>query len=1139
LHATLFWPFYGSLVVVLALTGASEGPLAAGPSEVVDGSRLAQAAGSPLLRKKAATKLTLGLDTLSAEYQAHQQAVRRGAAEPGDFSAQAAIAQAVDEFEETVAIDAVAAGDPQDLKAALEPLGAEVKAIAGRIVSARVPLSQLSALESLDSLQLARPALFFSRIGSVTSQGDVAQYSNLARATFGVNGAGQLVGVLSDSFNCSGDGSYAADQASGDLPAGVSILDDTAPVCADEGRAMAQIVHDVAPGAGLAFHTATNGAADFAQGIRDLAAAGASVIVDDIGYYAEPFFQDGVVAQAVDEVTAQGVAYFSAAGNDGRQSYEAPFRRSGFVVDLGAGPEEFHDFDPGPGVDIWQQFDFDGNDRLFSLQWDQPFFSVSGSPGSASDIDFCVSTTPSTAGLLGCSATSNVGGDPLEGIFLSGSGTFYFAILHYDGPYPGLIKYLWLRGASNLEYATNSPTVFGHPNAAGAMSVGAADYRDTPAFGTTPPRLEPFSSAGGIPILFDTSGNPTYVLRQKPDFTAPDGGNNTFFGSDVEPDGFPNFFGTSAAAPHAAGVAALMLQVDPSLTPAAIKMALKDSAIDIVARDNGAPVGVGFDNDSGAGLIDAEVAVDSVFDLEPIWLPNAPAQVNHQWTFISAPSGFANPIVITGPPTYAGADPGVARVRNVSRAGFGLRFAEWDYLDGAHAVEEIAYSVVEQGRHTLSDGSVAEAGRFSLGGTGAWQSVAFSAPFASVPQLFLTAQTANGGQTVSVQARNVTKNGFQAALFEQESLMDGHVPETIGYLAIRSPKGSGRITIDGAATPYLLQTLNLNERWAPVLSQRLKLEEERSRDPEIGHVDETVHVLALGNQMFAQQVTSNGFDTTALRQLPMNAVLAPMEWGIMRGIDDRWQTLPFAKTYNNPIVVAKPVANNGGDPGVIRMRNRRGTDIELRYDEWDYLDGFHPAQEEVFYLVSEAGNHNVGGLTVEARQLSTNKLGRAGQWEGVSFTPLRFTTPPAVFSSVMTYLGADAVTTRIRNLDALGFDIAMDEQESKSDGHTNETLGWIALRTGPGTTADGRKLRVFFKSVDGTLTPTAYGLGAPTAHRFPTIIGDVDSTVGADPVFLRYADPNRTQIQLKLAEEQSADNETGHVPENVGVFIGE
>ena len=90
----------------------------------------------------------------------------------------------------------------------------------------------------------------------------------------------------------------------------------------DEGRAMLQIVHAVAPGASLAFYTAEDSEADFATGIGALAAAGATVIADDVAYFDEPFFQDGIVAQAVDAVEAKGVAYFSAAGNDGTLSYE-------------------------------------------------------------------------------------------------------------------------------------------------------------------------------------------------------------------------------------------------------------------------------------------------------------------------------------------------------------------------------------------------------------------------------------------------------------------------------------------------------------------------------------------------------------------------------------------------------------------------------------------------------------------------------------------------------------------------------------------------------------------------------------------------------------------------------------------------
>ena len=119
---------------------------------------------------------------------------------------------------------------------------------------------------------------------------------------------------------------------------------------------------------------------------------------------------------------------------------------------------------------------------------------------------------------------------------------------------------------------------------------------------------------------------------------------------------------------------------------------------------------------------------------------------------------------------------------------------------------------------------------------------------------------------------------------------------------------------------------------------------------------------------------------------------------------------------------------------------------------------------------------------------------------------------PVVLASVMTYNGADTVTTRIDNLDLSGFDLAMDEQESKADGHVTETLGWIAIQSGTGTTAEGRKLEVFFEQLDHVLTPVVY----TTGHRHPTVLGDVDSTYEADPVSLRYASPTNAKIELML-----------------------
>ena len=138
-----------------------------------------------------------------------------------------------------------------------------------------------------------------------------------------------------------------------------------------------------APGADLAFHTANGGQANFASGIVELATvADADVIVDDIFYFAEPFFQDGIIAQAVETVTDLGVVYVSSAGNQKRNSYESFFRNSGVAGAVGTR----HDFDPGPGVTTLQTITVPQGRTPFSLQWDQPFFSISGAPGASSDL---------------------------------------------------------------------------------------------------------------------------------------------------------------------------------------------------------------------------------------------------------------------------------------------------------------------------------------------------------------------------------------------------------------------------------------------------------------------------------------------------------------------------------------------------------------------------------------------------------------------------------------------------------------------------------------------------------------------------------------------------------------------------------
>ena len=536
----------------------------------------------------------------------------------------ASVAQVVDG---KVLIDAVATGQGSELLAELEALGLERGSAFGRMVSGWLPVGALELAAELGTLQAARPAVALSQVGSVTSEGDPAMFSDLARLFFGVKGRRITIGSLSDSYDCL-EGA-AGDIAGGDLPPArrITILDDSACPGSDEGRAMMQLIRDVAPRANQAFHTAFGGQADFANGIVELAnQAGSEVVVDDVIYFAEPMFQDGIIAQAVDQVKAQGVAYFSSAGNGGRNSWDSA--DNGFVDSgvTGAFGGARHDFDPGPGVDDLQSFIIAPGTTIFAFQWDEPAASVGvGAPGSASDVDILVYDADGEFTTIG-GFSFNIDGDPIEvfGIVNNTDGNLEIniGIELFEGPAPGFMKYVVFDPRSESindpptsfpnEFQTDSGTNYGHSNAAGAAGVGASFWRQTPRFGVFPPQINAFSSAGGTPIFFDLDGLPVDELRAQPRFTAPDGGITTFFGGrdgfgNIDPNG-ANFFGTSAAAPHAAAVAALMLEADRSLTPDEVYDILEVTALDM---DDPATPGFdfGFDFGTGHGFVNAIAAV--------------------------------------------------------------------------------------------------------------------------------------------------------------------------------------------------------------------------------------------------------------------------------------------------------------------------------------------------------------------------------------------------------------------------------------------------------------------------------------------------------------------------------------------------
>jgi hypothetical protein len=472
-----------------------------------------------------------------------------------------------------------------------------------RSILATLPLNALESLAAdPDVIHIAPAARAVTNIGALTSQGYISHKANQVISSLGVNGTGVKVGVLSDSVDA-----LATLIATGDLPAGTTVVPgQSGNPGSSEGTAMMEIIHDLAPGAQLFFATAFNGITSFADNIRLLRNVyGCDIIVDDVSYFNEGVFQDGPIARAVNDVVASGALYFSAAANSGNLTSGTSGTWEG---DFAAGPASTAPLPAGYTLHMFsgvQAYDvLIASTTFISTKWSDPL------GGSTNDYDMFILNPAGTA--ITCASTNVQSGaqDPYE--FCDSTTGFAVNSRIVIARNPGAAqRALHLDTERGQLSISTSGATFGHN--AGQNTVGtAATYWNSAKTGAKPfvggaaNPTEVFSSDGPRKIFYDPNGTaitPGNLLfgtnggttLLKPDITAADG-------VSTKTPGFLPFFGTSAAAPHAAAIAALIRAARPDYTNAQILNAMKQTALDIRAA--------GPDRDSGSGISMALEAVN-------------------------------------------------------------------------------------------------------------------------------------------------------------------------------------------------------------------------------------------------------------------------------------------------------------------------------------------------------------------------------------------------------------------------------------------------------------------------------------------------------------------------------------------------
>jgi Ca2+-binding RTX toxin-like protein len=439
--------------------------------------------------------------------------------------------------------------------AAVADVGGVVEAEAAGKTQALVPVARLDELAGDDRSGTVRPPARFT-LAATVGEG-VAATNAAALHTAGTTGAGVKIAIIDGGFN-----GYQQRITSGDLPNTVITQDfcgGQLATATDHGTAVAEIVHEIAPGAQL-YLICMNSEVTLAQAEAYAKAQGVKIINHSVGWFNTSRGDGSGAAGSPDAIVADaranGIVWVNAAGNEEQSHWSGVFND--------ADSDDVHEFN---GTDIGNSFGIPaGEVACASLRWD-------AWPMTSTDFDLFL--IRSSDGLVLASSLTDQAASPappIEELCYQNTTGVTLGVAAVITRYSAASNPVFdLFVTEPIEYASGG-SVIEPASSPAALAVGAACVLND--------SLQPYSSDG-----------PTIDGRIKPDLVAPDGVSSATYGAATSCS--TGFTGTSAAVPHVAGALALLLQREPGLSVPTLESLVLNAA------RNGSFVGDNFNTGAG------------------------------------------------------------------------------------------------------------------------------------------------------------------------------------------------------------------------------------------------------------------------------------------------------------------------------------------------------------------------------------------------------------------------------------------------------------------------------------------------------------------------------------------------------------